>query len=42
MALRQVRAPQSEITCMLSQTSGHYDLNGDGKYDWNDYQLRTH
>ena len=35
-------APQGEITHMLSQTGGHADLNGDGVYDWQDYQQRNY
>ena len=38
--LRLLKAPQGEITHMLSQNGGHADLNGDGVYDWQDYQRR--
>lgn len=40
--LRAIGAPQSEITYMLAQDGMHFDLNGDGVYDWKDYQLRNH
>jgi hypothetical protein len=40
--LQLVGAPQGEITYMLSQNGGHADLNGDGVYDWRDYQLRNY
>lgn len=40
--LRLLKAPQGEITHMLSQTGGHADLNGDGVYDWKDYEKRTY
>ncbi|HQX56951.1 MAG TPA: hypothetical protein PLP07_13575 [Pyrinomonadaceae bacterium] len=40
--LRLLGAPQSEIAYMQSQNGGHADRNGDGKYDWNDYQDRTY
>ncbi|PYS87252.1 MAG: hypothetical protein DMF62_13080 [Acidobacteria bacterium] len=40
--LRCLRAPQGEITHMLSQNGGHADLNGDGVYDWRDYQMRNY
>ena len=40
--LRLVHAPQGEITHMLSQTGGHADLNGDGVYDWRDYNIRNY
>lgn len=40
--LRFLKAPQGEITHMLSQTGGHADLNGDGVYDWQDYQQRNY
>jgi hypothetical protein len=40
--LQLVEAPQAEITHMLSQTGGHADLNGDGVYDWRDYQQRNY
>jgi hypothetical protein len=40
--LRLIGAPQGEITHMLSQTGGHADLNGDGVYDWQDYQMRNY
>lgn len=38
--LRLLKAPQSEITYLLKQDGNHFDLNGDGKYDEKDYQLR--
>lgn len=38
--LQLVGAPANEITHMQSQTGGHADLNGDGKYTWEDYELR--
>jgi hypothetical protein len=40
--LRQIKAPDYEITYMMSQDGGHFDLNGDGKYDWKDYALRKY
>ena len=40
--LRLIGAPASEITYMTSQTGGHADLNGDGVYDWRDYQKRNY
>ena len=40
--LRCLRAPQAEITHMLSQNGGHADLNGDGVYDWQDYEMRNY
>lgn len=40
--LRLIGASQSEITYMLSQNGGHFDLNGDGVYDWKDYKLRNY
>ena len=40
--LRLIGAPASEITYMASQTGGHADLNGDGVYDWRDYQQRNY
>ncbi|MGH9948274.1 MAG: hypothetical protein ACRD6X_13910 [Pyrinomonadaceae bacterium] len=38
--LQLLGAPQDEITHMQSQTGGHADLNGDGVYDWQDYEQR--
>lgn len=40
--LRLLKAPQEEITHMLSQNGGHADINGDGVYDWRDYQQRNY
>ena len=40
--LQLVGAPQAEITHMMSQNGGHADLNGDGVYDWKDYELRKY
>lgn len=40
--LQLLKAPQAEITHMLSQDGGHADLNGDGVYDWKDYKLRKY
>lgn len=40
--LRLLKAPQAEIAHMLSQTGGHADLNGDGVYDWKDYEKRDY
>lgn len=42
MVLRQIGAPQSEIAHMLRQDGTHFDLNGDGKYDWDDYNRRNY
>lgn len=38
--LRLIGAPQSEISYLLKQDGNHFDLNGDGKYDEEDYRLR--
>ena len=40
--MRLIGAPQGEITHMMSQTGGHADLNGDGVYDWQDYNIRNY
>lgn len=40
--LQLVDAPRSEITYMQSQDGGHADRNGDGVYDWRDYQDRDY
>ncbi len=40
--LRCLNAPQHEISYLLSQKGDHSDINGDGKYDINDYLLRKH
>lgn len=40
--LRLIGAPSAEITHMASQNGGHADLNGDGVYDWRDYQMRNY
>ena len=40
--LQLLGAPSGEITHMQSQTGGHADLNGDGVYDWRDYQQRNY
>ncbi len=40
--LRMLGAPQGEISYMLSQDGGHADRNGDGVYDWRDYQSRDY
>lgn len=40
--LQLLKAPQGEMTHMLSQTGGHADLNGDGVYDWKDYEKRNY
>lgn len=40
--LRLIGAAQHEITYLLSQTGGHFDLNGDGKFDEKDYELRDY
>ena len=40
--LRQIGAPQSEISYLLAQDGMHFDLNGDGVYDWKDYLLRDY
>ena len=42
MVLRHVGAPQSEIEYMLTQKGDHFDLNKDGKYDWDDFNRRTY
>lgn len=38
--LQLLGAPQSIIDYMIRQDGGHADLNGDGVYDWKDYELR--
>ena len=38
--LQLIGAPEHEIIHMQSQTGGHADLNGDGVYNWEDYELR--
>lgn len=40
--LQAIGAPQTEITHMLAQDGMHFDLNGDGVYDWKDYDLRNY
>lgn len=40
--LRLIKAPQHEISHMLSQNGNHFDLNGDGVYDEKDYALRNY
>jgi hypothetical protein len=40
--LQLVGAPKSEIAYMQSQDGGHADRNGDGVYDWKDYQSRNY
>lgn len=40
--LQLLGAPQAEIAHMLSQNGGHADINGDGVYDWRDYQQRQY
>lgn len=40
--LQLLGAPQGEIAHMLSQNGGHADINGDGVYDWRDYQQRNY
>lgn len=39
--LRLIGAPESEMKYLLAQDK-HYDLNGDGKYDQKDYELRDY
>jgi hypothetical protein len=40
-ALRLMNAPASEISYLLAQDGNHFDLNGDGRYDAEDYRLRN-
>jgi len=40
--LQLLGAPQGEISHMQAQDGGHADLNGDGVYDWRDYQMRNY
>jgi len=40
--LQLVGASQSEISYMMSQDGGHADRNGDGVYDWKDYEDRNY
>jgi hypothetical protein len=40
--LQLLGAPQAEITYMQSQDGGHADRNGDGVYDWKDYEDRDY
>lgn len=40
--LRLLGAPENEIAYLLAQTGEHFDLNGDGKFNRKDYQLRTY
>lgn len=40
--LQLLGAPQSEIAYMQSQDGGHADRNGDGVYDWKDYESRDY
>jgi hypothetical protein len=40
--LQLLGAPQSEISYMQSQDGGHADRNGDGVYDWKDYESRDY
>lgn len=40
--LMKIGAPKSEIDYLITQDGMHFDLNGDGVYDWKDYQLRNY
>lgn len=40
--LQLLGAPQAEIAYMQSQDGGHADRNGDGVYDWRDYEDRNY
>lgn len=40
--LQLLGAPKAEIDHMLRQDGGHADLNGDGVYDWKDYEMRNY
>ena len=40
--LQLIGAPHSEIVYMMSQDGGHADRNGDGVYDWKDYEDRNY
>jgi len=37
--LKNLRAPRSELNSVLSSDGTHFDVNRDGKYDWDDYRL---
>jgi len=39
-ALKQIGAPKLEIDHCRQQDGSHYDINKDGKYDWDDYKKR--
>ncbi len=38
--LRRIGAPQHEIDHLAAQDGTHWDANGDGVYDWRDYEDR--
>ena len=40
--LQLLRAPEAEIRHMQAQDGGHADRNGDGVYDWQDYEDRDY
>lgn len=40
--LQQVGAPRSEIEWVQQQGGGHYDKDGDGDFDEDDYRLRDY
>ncbi|MEO8650597.1 MAG: hypothetical protein ABI539_15650 [Acidobacteriota bacterium] len=40
--LQLVGAPSAEIHHMQKQDGGHADINGDGVYDWKDYDARKY
>lgn len=39
-ALKAIRAPGHEIAHCKKQRGDHHDINGDGKFDWEDHKLR--
>ena len=40
IALRRVGGTAAEIEHLSRQDGGHFDVDGDGDYDWDDYRLR--
>ncbi|MEJ2424466.1 MAG: hypothetical protein P8101_08375 [Candidatus Thiodiazotropha sp.] len=39
--LKKINAPKHEIAYFTKLNGTHYDINKDGKYDWEDYEKRT-
>ena len=40
MVLKRIGASRYELTYLKAQTGDYLDLNGDGEFDWKDYELR--